>query len=490
MLSHAFCSYTTEYAHVGWAEQSPDDWWHAVCESTQRLLSVSAIPPSEVACLTFSGQMMGCVAVDRRARPLRNAMIWADTRAGAQVNWMSQQMDVHTLYRLTGHRLSSSYSLAKILWLRDNEPELFHSTHKFLQAKDAIVARLTGEFVTDPSDASGTNLYDLECGTWSAQILAVANLDVSLLPAIHASTAVVGVVLSAVSAEVGIPAGTPVVIGGGDGACAAVGAGVIMQGTAYNYLGSSAWISLASSQPVYDPAQRVFTFAHLVPGLFAPMGTMQAAGASYQWARNQLGAAEVHGAAKSGMSAYELLDHQAGLSPPGANGVLFLPYLLGERSPRWNPNARGAFLGLSIQHTRSDLLRAVLEGVAYNLRIILDVLIAQGASISTVRVIGGGAQGRLWNQILADVYNLPIYRLKLAEEATSMGAAVAGGIGVGLYSSWEMALQMNSVAETFVPDNSHSEIYKRRIDMFDQAYMALEPISAQLADLAAGHYAR
>lgn len=482
LLSRAFHPYTVEYAHAGWAEQSPEDWWQSVCKSTQRLLFESATPPSEVACLTFSGQMMGCVAVDRFARPLRNAMIWADNRAIAQTDWIAQHMDSSALYRLTGHRLSSSYSLAKILWVRDNQPELFRGTHKFLQAKDFIIARLTGEFVTDPSDASGTNLYDLERGTWSADILEMAQLDEAHLPAIHASTTVVGAVLPAVSAEVGVPAGTPVVLGGGDGACAAVGAGVITQGSAYNYLGSSAWLSLATPQPILDPAQRIFTFAHLVPGLFAPMGTMQAAGASYQWARNQLGAGEVQRAAKQGINPYELLDHQASLSPAGANGLIFLPYLLGERSPRWNPSARGAFLGISTRHTRSDLLRAVLEGVAYNLRIILDILTAQDASITAIRVIGGGARGRFWNQILADIYKLPVQKLLVSEEATSMGAAVAGGIGVGLYPGWEIAMQMNEISETLVPDDSYSKMYERRTELFNKIYEALEPLSKQLAE--------
>lgn len=485
LVGSASYPYVTEYAHTSWAEQDPEDWWTAVCASTKRLLAESGIGGQDVAAIAFSGQMMGCVPLDREARPLRKAIIWADQRAVAQATWVGERVPFDEVYRITGHRLSSSYSLAKILWLRDHQPEIVRRAHKFTHAKDAIVARLTGAFVTDPSDASGMNLYDLGTGAWSLRILEAAGIDPAQLPEVCPSSAVVGEVRSPVADEVGVPAGTPVVIGAGDGACAAAGAGVVAEGSAYNYVGSSSWIALATKAPIYDPDFKTFTFAHLVPGMFMPVGTMQAAGASYQWARDQLCPSEVQAAEALGISPYEMMNAQASESPPGSNRLLFLPYLMGERSPHWNPKARGAFVGLTIRHTRADVIRAVMEGVAMNLRVILDAFRGQGADVAAIRLIGGGARGRLWNQIMADVYGVPVQRLTILEEATSMGAALTGGVGVGLYAGFSMAEAMNPVAATIDPDPKAQRVYEALLPVFRQTYEALVPVYDRLAELEA-----
>lgn len=483
LVGSAFYPYATAYPRTSWAEQDPEDWWTAVCVSTQQLLAQTGVPGASLACVTFSGQMMGCVPLDCNARPLRSAIIWADQRAVAEAAWVGDRVSFEDIYRITGHRLSSSYSLEKILWVRNHQPEIARRTHKYTHAKDAIVARLTGTFVTDPSDASGMNLYDLKTGGWSERILAAVDLDLGQLPEIRPSSAVVGEVSGLIADEVGVPAGTPVVIGGGDGACAAAGAGVVADGAAYNYVGSSSWIALATEDPIYDPDYKTFTFAHLVPGMFMPDGTMQAAGASYQWTRDQLCPFEVQAAGTMRISPYELMNAQAADSPPGANGLLFLPYLMGERSPHWNPKARGAFIGLTIRHTRADLIRAVMEGVAMNLRVILDAFTAQGAEVDAVRLIGGGARGRLWNQIMADMYGVPVHRMAILEEATSMGAALTGGVGVGLYSDFTMAQQMNPIATTIDPDPVAQNTYAAILPLFRQAYDVLVPVYEGLAAL-------
>ncbi len=483
LVGSAFYGYSTTYAQTGWAEQNPEDWWQAVCASTHQLLAQTGVRGDEVACLTLSGQMMGCVPLDRQGRPIRSAIIWADVRAVDQIAWVAERVSYADVYRISGHRLSSSYSLAKILWLRDHEPDVFGAAHKFVHAKDSILARLCQVFVTDPSDASGMNLYDLERGEWSARILEAVDLDEARLPTIHRSTDVIGEVLPAVADEVGVAAGTPVVVGGGDGACAAAGAGVIRAGAAYNYVGSSSWIALATPQPIYDPEQRTFTFGHIVPGMVMPTGTMQAAGASYQWMRDQLCPRETQAALDLDLSPYELMNAQAEKSPVGANGLLYLPYLLGERSPRWNPLARGAFVGLTIRHTRADMVRAVLEGVTFNLRVILDAFRAQGTHIDAMRLIGGGARGRFWNQMMADVYGIPVQRLSILEEATSMGAALAGGVGVGLYPDFAMIDQMNEVAATIQPDPQRQARYEQVYPVFEAAYQALVPVYEMLATI-------
>jgi xylulokinase len=476
LVGSAFFGYETEYAHTGWAEQNPEDWWQAVCASTRSLLQQTSVIDDDIACIVFSGQMMGCVPLDERARPLRNAIIWADQRAVEQERWLGERVSRDKVYRITGHRLSASYSLSKILWLRDHQPEIFRAAYKFTHAKDAIVARLTGVFVTDPSDASGMNLFDLERGRWSERIVEAAELDMHQLPEVRQSIEVVGQVAPEAVDETGVAAGTPVVVGGGDGACAAAGAGVVDEGTAYNYVGSSAWIALSTREPIYDPHYKTFTFGHVVPGMFTPTGTMQAAGASYQWARDQLCAEELKTAEDLGISPYELMNEQAELSPVGANGLIFLPYLMGERSPRWNPRAKGAFIGLTIRHTRADMLRAVLEGVTMNLRVIFDAFRAQGTRIDAIRLIGGGARGQFWNRIMADVYGVPVHRLATLEEATSMGAAIAGGVGVGMYSGFSIAESMNKVVDVIEPDAAAHAVYEQIYPVFEAAYGALEPV--------------
>lgn len=480
LVGSAFYPYSTDYPHTSWAEQNPEDWWQAICASTRHLLDQTGARPDDIACITFSGQMMGCVPLDKNARPLRTAIIWADQRSVEQERWVGERIPPQEIYHITGHRLSASYSLQKILWLRDHQPEIYRAAHKFVHAKDAMVARMTGHFVTDISDASGMNLYDLTTGRWSERILMAVGLDEAQLPEVHPSIDVVGEVLPGVAEEVGVAPGTPVVIGGGDGPCAAAGSGVVAEGSAYNYIGSSSWIAVASHTPVFDPDCKTVTFGHIVPGMLTPNGTMQAAGASYQWMRDQLCPAEVELARNSGDSSYEQMNSVAASSPPGANGLIFLPYLMGERSPRWNPKARGAFIGLTIRHTRADLIRAVLEGVTMNLRLILVALQSHGVQVEAMRLIGGGARGRFWNQMMADIYGLPAYRMSILEEATSMGAAMAGGIGVGLFPDFSISQQMNPVAEVFAPDPKARQAYEQIFPIFEACYQALAPVYEQI----------
>lgn len=479
LLATSFVSYETRYPYPGWAEQDPSAWWAATCRATMALMDKSRTMPADVACLVFSGQMQGCLPVDRSGIPLRNSMIWADTRSSAQAEGVIRVLGEERVYAITGHRASPSYSLAKLLWIRDNEPGVYKDTYKILQAKDYVVHRLTGRFATDHSDASGTGMFDLERLDWSQEILAAMKIDETLLPESHLSTDVVGAVTSTAAAETGLAPGTPVVIGGGDGACAAAGAGVVRAGVAYGYIGSSAWIGMATSQPLFDPNRRTVTFAHVVPGLYAPTGTMQAAGISYEWARQCIYDLDPTSESLGSDGSYEAMDRLAESTPAAADGLLFLPYLLGERSPRWNALARGAFVGISINHSRAHMLRAVLEGVALNLRVILDAFEEQGPDIDAVRLIGGGARSALWRQIIADVFGRPVLRLDLPSEATSFGAAIAGGVGVGLFKDFSIAEVVN--VEKCSPSSIGEDVYRRPYEIFNLAYEALKPIFDALA---------
>lgn len=475
--------YPVHYPQPGWVEQDPEEWWRAVCTATRRLLAENGIAAGQVAGISFSGQMMGCVALNREAQPLGPALIWADTRAQAQAAQLLERVGEERAYRLTGHRASASYSAAKMMWLRDQRPEVYQAAFKFCQPKDFLAARMTGVFATDYSDASGTNLLDLERLEWSQEMLEAAGIPAEKLPELHESSDCIGRLLAGPAGELGLRAGTPVVIGGGDGCCAATGAGVVREGSAYNYIGSSSWIAIASPRPIFDPQMRTFTWAHLMKGMYSPCGTMQAAGGSYQWLRDVFCLPEVEQAAREGGSAYELMNRLAEGSPPGARNLFFFPYLLGERSPRWNADARGAFFGLNAAHTRADIVRAVLEGITLNLRVILDAFREQGAPVEAMRVIGGGARGAIWRKILADIYGVPVQRPRLLAEATSLGAALAGGIGLGFYPGWEMAEALTPAVDEVRPDPALRELYERKLAFFNRAWEGFEPLYGALRAL-------
>jgi xylulokinase len=454
--------YPVHYTQAGWAEQDPLDWWRAVTTSTRALLAEAKVDPADIAAVTFSGQMMGIVLIDAAGQPLRSAIIWADQRAVEEAETIGARCGLEHVYRRTGHRVSPAYLAAKILWVKQHQPDLYRQARKFLCAKDFVAFKLTGRCATDYSDASGSNLFDLTQRTWSARLIDALGLDAGVLPEIHASTDVLGEVTRAASEATDLKIGTPVVLGGGDGACATAGAGVIAPGDAYCNIGSSAWISFASAAPLFDPQQRTFTFHHLHPRLFTPMGTMQAAGGARDWLAQLIGTAT---------------DEELAQVASGCDGALFLPYLIGERSPWWNPQARGAFVGLAMNHSRAALARAALEGVAYNLRLILDALESQGAALPAIRLIGGGAQSPVWQQILADVFARPIHLLDLRSEASSWGAAVAGGIGVGVYAGWEIAKARAEVKTVIDPLPANVAMYAERLAVFTETYHALKNLS-------------
>ncbi len=458
--------YRTIYPGTGQVEQDAEAWWRAVCASSRELMDTSGVDPRQVLCVSFSGQLMGCLPVDKQGTPLRPAIIWADTRAIAQETRMKQALGASAFYHITDHRPSASYTAAKWLWIREHEPDVARQTHKLLQAKDFIVQRMTGRFVTDYSDASGTNLLDIRAKQWSDTLLRELNIAQALLPELHSSAWIAGAMQPRPAAACGLLPVTPVALGGGDGSCACVGAGVVAPGSAYHVLGSSSWISTVSREPVFDSAMRTFNWVHLNPDLYAPCGTMQAAGTSYQWLRELL------------QADYTLMNQEAASSSPGAGGVLFLPYLLGERLPRWDAEVRGAFLGLSQTTSRGDMARAVMEGVAMNLKIILDVL-TEHIAIDSLNVIGGGAVTPVWLQILADVWQRRLTLLSDPRQATSLGAAICGGIAIGALDSWETALQWNRPQGTVTPSPQAAD-YQALFPAFDKAYQSLRDVNHQL----------
>ncbi|MDR1580655.1 MAG: FGGY-family carbohydrate kinase [Synergistaceae bacterium] len=462
MKRSATFDYPVNYFHGNCAEQNPDDWWSAVCGATKSLLK--EVDPADILAVSFSGQMMGCVCVDKRGTPLRPAIIWADMRSDAQEHALADKIDPKRFYGITGHKLSRSYSVEKLMWVRDNEPAIYEKTYKMLHAKEYIVCKMTGEFVTDYSDASGTNAFDINSMTWSDEIINAAGVEKRLFPDIKPSTFLAGGVSKTASAECGLSEGTKIILGGGDGSCASVGAGSIREGVTYNCLGSSSWISTVSREPFFDPEMRTVTWAHVIPGLLIPSGTMQTAGASYAWAKKLLFDDE-----SAGENEYERINQAISESKAGSNALIFLPYLLGERCPRWNSNARASFVGLKMRHTAGDMMRSVMEGVAMNLDIILNIL-QRATVIDEMIVVGGLAQDSVQRQILADIYGMNVISLQYLEEATSIGAAVIAGVGIGVLEGFESAARFNKKLNHITPIKENVEQYRKLKPLFEKAY--------------------
>ena len=468
LIAAVTVSYGADFGPGGRAQQDPHDWWAAMSAANRELLEKGGISSDQVDAVSFSGQMMGVVPVDAAGDIVRPAVIWADTRSGAQCDTLIERVGMERAYAITGHRLNPTYSLSKVMWLRDTEPEAFGRIDTVMQAKDYLAYRLTGVRVTDPSDASSTNAYDQAAKTWSSELIEAADLSVSLFPEIVESTTVIGTVTTDAARETGLTAGTPVVIGGGDGPMAALGAGIIDASSgAYAYLGSSSWVSVSADAPLHDPQMRSMTFNHVIPGRFVPTATMQAGGASLSWVTSLL--------APTQDDRYTELLGAAAQSNAAEDGLFFLPHLLGERSPYWNPSARAAFVGLLMHHGRGNLTRAVLEGVAFNLYTGLRAFVENGTPIDTIDAIGGAANSGLLLDIFADVWGVPVSARDLVDEANAVGAAVVAGVGVGVFDDFDVALKFSRRTEQRSPDLSRHARYGGEYDTFLDAYRRLEP---------------
>lgn len=468
VLAAVTSTYPTDFGPRGKAEQAAEAWWTAVCAATRQLLERSGTDAGEVEVVSFSGQMMGAVLLDGAGSPVRPAIIWADTRSVTETATLVERVGMERGYKITGHRLNPTYSLSKIMWVREHEPVAFARTQRVVLAKDFVAYRLTGVLATDPSDASSTNAYDQAAGTWSEELIEAAGLSRTLFPDIVASTAVLGTVTAEAAAACGLRAGTPVVMGGGDGPMGALGAGIIApESGAYAYLGSSSWVSVAADAPLHDPQMRSMTFNHVVPGRYVPTATMQAGGASLEWVVETLAPGQA--------DRYPRLLAEAAQVQASQDGLYFLPHLLGERSPYWNPAARAVFAGLGRHHGPAHLTRAVLEGVAFNLYTGLLAFVENGTAIRAVDAIGGAANSPLLLQIFADVWGVPVTRRDLVDEATAVGAAIVGGVGVGIFDDFAVAGRFSAELSSQHPDADRHERYGREHALFLEAYQRLEP---------------
>ena len=418
---------------IGWAEQQPDDWWAACTIAVPRALERAGLRGDAIACLGFSGQMHGAVMLDESGRVVRPALIWCDVRTDRQCRALTEKIGAERLIQLTCNPALANFTLTKLLWVRENEPENWKRVRSVMLPKDYVRYQLTGDRATDMADASGTLLLDVANRRWSQEMLEAAEIDRDWLPALYESTDVCGKVSARAAAATGLKAGTPVVAGAGDQAAGATGMGIVTPGAVSATIGTSGVVFAATDAPALDRKGRLHTFCHAIPGRWHVMGVTQAAGLSLRWFRDQFGAGS-----EDGRDPYERLTEEAATAPPGCNGLLFTPYLMGERTPHLDPRARGAFLGLTASHTRADVIRAILEGVAFSLRDTFSIFGEMSVPVKSVRLGGGGARSALWRQIQADVYGHEVEVVE-AEEGAAYGAALLAGVGARMWASVDEA---------------------------------------------------
>jgi xylulokinase len=421
----------------GWAEQDPQDWWKACQGAVRKLLRESAVAPSEIACIGLSGQMHGAVLLDRNDEVLRPALIWCDQRTAAECRYLNDIIGPERLVELTSNPALTNFTLTKLLWVRTNEPALWQRFRSFLLPKDYVRLCLTGVRATDVADASGTLLLDVAHRRWSDAMLEAVGLSPDCLPVLYESQQVVGQITESAAASTGLQAGTPVVAGAGDQAAGATGMGIVRPGDVSATIGTSGVVFAASDTPVTDPLGRLHTFCHAIPGCWHVMGVTQAAGLSLRWFRDNFGT-PAGGPAEHNVEPYDLLSAEAATVPPGAGGVLWAPYLMGERTPYVDPDARAALIGLAADHTRAHIVRAILEGVAFSLKDTFTIFAELAIPVRAIRVGGGGARSSLWRQIQADVYGQAVETVQ-AEEGAAYGAALLAGVGAGVWPSVDAA---------------------------------------------------
>lgn len=480
IVKSALSPYPVHYFNGNWAEQDAMDWWRAFCRGNRAVLE--GVDPSEVAALSVSGQMMGCLPVDREGNPLRNVIIWTDGRAENETELLKSKVRLESFYNIVGIRPSPNFTVEKVMWLMSHEPDVYEKAHCFLSSKDFINLRLTGVFATDPSDAGYTHAYDFYGRCWSDIILGAAGADREKFPQVLEAGTLLGGVLPGIAEEAGLAPGTPVVEGVGDGRAACLGTGVLEPGDAYICLGTSSWVSRVTTSPAIDPLCRIQKGA-FAQNTYNDGGTMQAGGLSMNWLKSQLALHEQDTAAREGGSPYDGINRLAESSPAGAGGVLFLPYLMGERAPLWDMGAKGAFLGLKGETTRGDIFRSVMEGVAMNLAIIYHIMRDISEEFSTMRIVGGGSKSALWRQIFADCFDMPIVKTNISDEAGSLGTAVVAGVGVGVYGSLAVVKEFHRVESISEPIPENVERYRSLQPIFEDAYLSLREINHRLGKL-------
>ena len=484
VLATAMTEHPIQHPKPGYSEQKPEDWWAATVAATRSVLRKAKVKGGDVSGIGLSGQMHGSVFLDKKGRVIRPALLWNDQRTAEECADIEQAVGGREkLIGLVANPALTGFTAPKILWLRKHEPKNYDKVAQILLPKDYIRYRLSGEYATEVSDASGTLLLDVANRKWSDSLLSTLGIDRALLPHCHESH-VVSATLSATAAkELGLAEGTPIVGGAGDQAAGAIGNGIVQAGIVSGTLGTSGVIFAHSDTPTLDPKGRVHTMCHAVAGKWCVFGCMLSAGGSFQWLRNQLGGPEVALAKKQKVDPYELLVDAAAAAPAGCEGLFFLPYLTGERCPHPDPYARGGWVGLTARSTRDMMIRSVLEGVTFGMRDMLEIMQGMNIAVSQVRVSGGGARSDFWRQLQADIYRQPIV-LTNAAEGPAYGVALLAGVGTGAFASAEEACRRAiKSTQKIAPNKKSAAAYDRHYAVYTKLYGDLKERFREMAAL-------
>jgi len=482
-VERATVEYPLHQPRPGWAEQDAEDWWRATALATRQVLEKAGISGERVVAVGFSGQMHGSVFLDEDGKVVRPPILWCDVRTAPQCRTITERVGGRErLIELTGNPALEGFTAPKVVWLMENEPAAYERTRCILLPKDYVRYRLTGELATEVSDAAGTLLFDVAKGEWSAPVLEALGIDGALLPPVLKSYQVAGRVSSVGAAETGLKPGTPVVAGGADNTCGAVGAGIVREGVFLSSIGSSGVVLTPADSLAKDPQGRVHTFNHSTENQWYLMGVTLSAGLALRWFRDQLGQAERAVEAAGGPDAYDLLAAEAQKSPPASRGLFFLPYLNGERTPHADANARAVFFGLSGAHTRADMVRSVFEGVTFSLRDSVEIMRELGREVTEIRAIGGGAKSPFWRQIQADVFGADVLTLEI-DEGPAFGAALLAMVGAGRFGSVAEAADTTVRTKERTSPGAARTRYEEAYAFYRSLYPAFKERYAALAGL-------
>ena len=467
LIAGAACEHEPfKTAHPGWAEQDPEDWWRAAQEAIRGALAAAPEPNEPIAAIGLTGQMHGAVLLDENGAVLRPSLIWCDTRTQPECDWLTEKIGYERLIELTCNPALPNFTLTKVLWVKEHEPEIFAKIRHILCPKDYVRYRLTGEYAIDVQEASGTLLLDVTHRRWSREVAEAAEIPESWLPRVYESPEVCARISEAAAGLTGLAAGTPVVAGAGDQGAGAVGMGILQPGSVSATIGTSGVVFAATAAPTKDPKGRLHTFCHAVPGLWHVMGVTQSAGLSFSWLKETFFAGQD----------YDGLTAAAAKIPAGSEGLEWAPYLLGERTPHLDPEVRAAFAGISTVHTAAHFVRAVLEGVAYSLEDTFSLFAELGIPVSAIRLGGGGARGPLWRKIQAGIYGHAVEVLT-AEEGGAFGSALMAGVGAGHWANLDEACgQAIEVAQRIEPDAGDLAVYKAGYAKWRRLYPALKSL--------------
>jgi xylulokinase len=464
-------SATVEHApfaspEIGWAEQDAGDWWRASAKAIRQILASENVNAAEIGAVGLSGQMHGAVFLNKHDEVLRPSIIWCDQRTEKQCRELTEKIGSKKLIELVSNPALPNFTLTKMLWVRENEPEIWNQTRSVLLPKDYIRFRLTGDKATDVSDASGTLMLDVRNRKWSKEILAAVEMSESLLPELYESAEITGTISAECAAETGLAAGTPIVAGAGDNAAGAIGMGIVRAGSVSATIGTSGVVFAVTDKPSIDLKGRIHTFCHAAANRWHVTGVTQAAGLSFRWFRDNFAANEN----------YDDLVEEAAKIAVGADGLLWTPYLMGERTPHIDPKVRASLIGLTASHTKAHVVRAILEGVAFSLRDSIEIFRELNIPIQTIKLGGGGARSPLWRQIQADVYGQEV-EIIAAEEGAAYGAALLAGVGAGKWRTIDEACDKTiRVAEKIKPNDEYVEVLNRRYKAYQTIYPSLRSI--------------